>query len=221
MPRKEKRFHFIYKTTNILTGRYYYGMHSTDDLDDGYLGSGKQLRYSMRKYGEKNHRRDILEFCKDRKELIQKERKIVDLSEIAKKDCMNLVIGGEGGNGWNLSIEQRRLAAAQCHKRIKILEKTNSDWVKKRNKNIGDAKRREYESGKRKRIFPYDWNGKHHKEETKKLIGLKNSINHTGEKNSQYGTCWIHNENKNMKIKKEQINDYINLGWIKGRKMRE
>lgn len=31
--------HFIYKTTNSVNGKYYKGMHSTDVLDDGYIGS--------------------------------------------------------------------------------------------------------------------------------------------------------------------------------------
>jgi len=43
MPRKQKKYHYIYKTTNILNYKFYIGMHSTDDLDDGYVGSGKRL----------------------------------------------------------------------------------------------------------------------------------------------------------------------------------
>ena len=35
MARKEKQYHFIYKTTNLLSGKYYLGMHSTDNLQDG------------------------------------------------------------------------------------------------------------------------------------------------------------------------------------------
>ena len=43
-----------------------------------------------------------------------------------------------------------------------------------------------------------------------------------GEKNSQYGKVWIYNENEKISksIKKELLNDYIKLGWKKGRKMK-
>ena len=82
--RKQKQFHFIYKTTNLLSGKYYIGMHSTDNLDDGYLGSGRRLRYSINKYGKENHHREILEYCKTREELKSRETEIVNLNEIAK-----------------------------------------------------------------------------------------------------------------------------------------
>lgn len=36
-----KKYHFLYKTTNLLNSKVYYGMHSTNDLNDGYLGSGR------------------------------------------------------------------------------------------------------------------------------------------------------------------------------------
>jgi hypothetical protein len=48
---KSKKFHFIYKTTNLLNNKFYIGMHSTSNLKDGYLGSGTHLRYAIRKYG--------------------------------------------------------------------------------------------------------------------------------------------------------------------------
>lgn len=35
--------------------------------------------------------------------------------------------------------------------------------------------------------------------------------------NSQFGTCWIHKNNINKKIKKDQISEYLSLGWIQGR----
>ena len=66
MARKEKKYHFIYKTTNVLSGRYYIGMHSTSNLDDGYLGSGNRLKLAVRKHGKENFIREILEYCESR-----------------------------------------------------------------------------------------------------------------------------------------------------------
>ena len=42
---------------------------------------------------------------------------------------------------------------------------------------------------------------------------------HKGNKNSQYNTCWITNNGINKKIKITQLNEYLNLGWIRGRKL--
>ena len=54
MGRKQKKYHFIYKTTNLINDKFYIGMHSTDDLNDKYIGSGKRLWYSINKYGINN-----------------------------------------------------------------------------------------------------------------------------------------------------------------------
>jgi len=44
-----KKYHFIYKTTNLLNGKYYYGMHSTDNLEDGYVGINNKILVSILK----------------------------------------------------------------------------------------------------------------------------------------------------------------------------
>jgi hypothetical protein len=38
-----------------------------------------------------------------------------------------------------------------------------------------------------------------------------------GDANSQYGTCWVTKDGLNKKIKKEDLDSYINDGWVKGR----
>ena len=66
------------------------------------------------------------------------------------------------------------------------------------------------------------WQGRKHKEETKKKIGSKNSIHQRGSGNSQYGTCWIYNieMQKSKKIDKKNLTTWLKKGWLKGRKLK-
>lgn len=89
--------HYIYKTTNTITGKYYIGMHSAKRDNDGYMGSGKILSLSIKKYGREAHLFEILEFFPDRRSLALRERELVNESTITDPLCMNLKIGGEGG----------------------------------------------------------------------------------------------------------------------------
>lgn len=210
MARKEKKYHFIYKTTNILSGKYYYGMHSTNNLEDDYLGSGRRLRYSINKYGKKNHVREIIEFCNDRRELISREKEIVNLNEVAKKECMNLMVGGVGG-----------LISQDHHKKMRL---GASKWMKKQWKNPNFRKKhlklsaeRMVEHHKNGKIKYDTFTGKKHSDNTKRKMSLSSKGMGVGQENSQYGTCWITNGLDNKKIKKyEKLPD----GWSYGRKVK-
>ena len=85
--------HVLYRTTCLTTGRYYIGLHSTDNIDDRYIGSGKFLKYSIGKYGRKGHRRDVIELCHDRDTLCHREKEEVAL-HLDDPMCMNLCEGG-------------------------------------------------------------------------------------------------------------------------------
>jgi len=220
MPRKEKKFHFIYKTTNLLSGKYYIGMHSTDNLEDGYMGSGKRLKYSIRKYGKKNHKREIIEFLESREELKEREKEIVCLDEIAKNECMNLKVGGEGGLGFvslsactkggqitgNLIKERIENDFEFREKTLKILrENVKNIW---KNPEKAEKMLINLELGR----------GKHTEEYKKKLSSIKKGTG-IGSSNSQFGTCWVTRDDENKKIKKEELNHYLLSGWVKGRKI--
>lgn len=73
-------------------------MHSTDNLEDGYLGSGVHLTRSVKKHGKEQHVREILEFLPSR-ELLKKREEDLVTEDLVKNDilCMNLIKGG-GGN---------------------------------------------------------------------------------------------------------------------------
>ena len=51
---------FIYLTTNVINGKQYIGSHN-GEINDSYLGSGKLLIKSIKKYGKENFKRIILE----------------------------------------------------------------------------------------------------------------------------------------------------------------
>jgi hypothetical protein len=216
MVRQERKYHYIYKITCKITNRYYIGIHSTDNLNDGYFGSGKRLWFSINYHGKENHIKEILEFLPSRIELKEREKELVT-KELIKEDlCMNLCVGGEGGRGFTDS--EQKLNAIKSNAKQKILRETNPEWVKNRNENVSLGNKKVYETGKRIKKHFYDWTDKKHSEETKRLIGEKNSINQQGNNNSQYGTCWVTNEIENKKIMK---GDLIPNGWRLGRKLKK
>jgi hypothetical protein len=58
-----EKFYIVYKTTNIITGRFYIGSHQTSNINDGYIGSGKVLKMAVRKYGRDNFKFEIICKC--------------------------------------------------------------------------------------------------------------------------------------------------------------
>ena len=64
--------------------------------------------------------------------------------------------------------------------------------------------------------------GKKHTEESRRKIGKANSKNQKGKGNSQYGTCWIYNEETqtNKKIPRFEFSSWKKHGWVRGRRMK-
>lgn len=185
-------------------------MHSTNNLDDGYMGSGYRIRRSIKKYGENNHKKIILHFLPDRGCLKEKEKQLVTENLLNDPLCMNLTIGGEGG----FTIEQQKLNAEKSKIKQKELRETNLEWVNKKSLSLSKGLKESYKIGKREKKQPLDWTNRKHSEETiKKMKGHKRQV---GENNSQFGTMWITNGMENKKIKKEFLNEFIKLGWYKG-----
>lgn len=201
---KLKKFHFIYKTTNLLNNKFYIGVHSTSNLKDGYLGSGKHLKRSIRKYGIDNFKLEILEWCNTRDELMEREKEIITENHINDPNCYNMKYGGLGGGKFYSKEHQFKCSQAAG---LKHKERFDSDveYREKYLKKITESTKKRIESGNLKSWkYNYSWVGKKHTEHTiQKMKELRKGCG-TGEQNSQYGTVWITDGNTNQKIKKDE-----------------
>ncbi len=92
-----KKYNFVYKTTNLINGKIYIGVHSTDNLNDGYFGSGIYLNKSMDKYGKHSFKNEILKEFNTADEAYLYESELVDENFVKRLDTYNLTTGGKGG----------------------------------------------------------------------------------------------------------------------------
>jgi len=97
MAERRIKLHYIYKIIHTKTGKFYVGMHSTFDMDDGYMGSGKLIVASIKKYGEDKHTKEILVYAKSRSGLVKLEAEMVSEEMVSDKLCLNMKNGGHGG----------------------------------------------------------------------------------------------------------------------------
>ena len=77
--------HFVYKTTHV-NGKYYIGRHSTRDINDGYIGSGRWPRSIKDKTTVS---REILEFATNEEHLKELEQQYLH-EHFGKQNCMNM-----------------------------------------------------------------------------------------------------------------------------------
>jgi hypothetical protein len=220
MGRKEKKYHYIYKTTNVINNKYYIGMHSTSNLNDGYIGSGKRLWNSINYHGKENHVCEILEYCDNRRELIEREIEVVNEQLLLENLCMNLALGGSSGydyinrEGINNKVNQYQLGGKANGLRLENDIEYRETFIKRISKKMEENHRLgKIKTGK----DAYDWSGKKHTDETKLKMSESSKGTGLGKTNSQYGTCWITKGGENKKIKKEDLDAWINDGWVRGR----
>ena len=61
------KHHLVYKIINGFNGMYYYGIHSTNNINDDYMGSGRLLRKAIKEEGIDNFTKKYYSFSKTEK----------------------------------------------------------------------------------------------------------------------------------------------------------
>lgn len=287
-------YHYFYKITNNINGHFYYGIHSTDNLDDGYMGSGRYLRRAYKKFGIENFTKEIIKFFNNREELAKYEAEIVTESLVHDPNCYNMIVGGDclitsgtttviddKGNTFRVPVDDPMMYIKYkpiASDRVYCLDTTDNQYkivdidefrnnreryvsqldnmIIVRDITTGKSmqvSREEYRSNKTKystpstnkvlvkdnkgnffQVYKDDarllngelvlfWKNRKHSQETKNKISdtFRKNKHQQGEKNSQYGTCWIMKDDISKKIKKCDLDTYISEGWIKGRKCKK
>lgn len=136
----------IYKTTNLVNGKFYVGKDEYNNPE--YLGSGKLLHKAICKYGKENFKKEILEYCN---ELNHGEREVYWINELNSfsPNGYNIMNGSFGGDTYthhpNKELYSNRISKSLLGKnhskthneKISIslkggLNPSKQDWVKEK-----------------------------------------------------------------------------------------
>jgi len=86
---------YVYKITNLINDKEYIGVHATDNLDDGYLGSGRAIVAAIHKHGKQAFTKEILRYFDSIEEAYRNERELVTEEYVKSDSTYNMTAGGK------------------------------------------------------------------------------------------------------------------------------
>jgi group I intron endonuclease len=220
-------FYYLYEIRNNLDNKIYVGVHKTEDMNDGYMGSGKVIQRAIKKYGIKNFTKTILEVFNTPEEMYNREKEVVNEEFLLREDVYNLRRGGFGGFDYinNSGIAKfkgkKHTTETKTHLREISLGRESSQETKQK---ISDNNWSKKDPESQKQHASMISKKRERSEEEKKKIASSVSKKH---KEGMYNyTHLIGNSyNKNKKWihkgdEQKMINQDLPLpeGWVEGRK---
>jgi group I intron endonuclease len=180
---------YIYKTTNLLNGKIYIGQHIDKSKKiDNYLGSGTILQLAIKKYGENNFRKEILEYCEYSDKLNSRE-----VFWISEYKSTNLDIGynlTDGGDKYLMTDEIKNKISNTIKERGTSKGKNNPMYGVE----FTDERKEKYIKTRKENYHNHKYKTKEYRDKISKIT--------TGENNPNYNNKW-------SKDKKEKISKYL------------
>lgn len=214
-------FYTIYKTTNLINGKIYIGKHETLDANDDYMGSGKNIKRALAKYGIENFKKEILFIFGNEEEMDFKEAELVTKEFVLEDTNYNICPGGQGGWGYVNNINPELRTKGHNTETFNKISKSLKGRVRTDISNslkIAYADNRKIVAGAFSSYGVIEMSLRaqlSHVKEKRKKTRKENNFQQ-GKNNSQYGTTWIwHELYGNKKIKKETVEEYLKQGWTK------
>lgn len=123
------KYRYVYKITCLkgsLSGHYYFGQHKTNNLNDGYTGSGIKITNYFKHYSKvdgETYIKEIIGFYNSDDELNNAEYQFIGDKYFTDPLCLNLCAGG---NVCTPSLETRQ----KISKKIKGLKRSEEQIEK-------------------------------------------------------------------------------------------
>ena len=194
-------FHYVYEITNNINGRKYIGKHSTNNLNDNYMGSGKALLKAINKYGVENFSKNIIVVCESEKEAyLEEQRLIKERNAVESNLYYNIVDGGQGISSSYMINRWKDKDYREFH-RLKLVRMwQDEDYRKSQSLRMKDISRNLWENENHRKLISEKMIKYCSNEEVKK----ERSIRVKGENNPMYGTKHTDKEKENLsKISKK------------------
>lgn len=139
----------IYKTINLINGKWYIGRDSNDNPN--YLGSGKLLKRAIEKYGKENFKKEIIDTAKNIEDLKKKETNWIQKLNAHNCSCSyNIKSTGYDGissvewtNGMKEKAQERALRLSHKDRKSRV-QKTKSWWSNGRRSMQSKIKKQQY-----------------------------------------------------------------------------
>ena len=188
----EKRFNYVYITTNVINGKQYIGDRSCniDPEKDAYIGSGIYFKHALNQYGRENFKREIIEFFQTKSEAFFAQEKYINYYNTLTPKGYNIsptggvwhLGGGNHSDETKLKIKNTLTGSKHTPDRIQKManskrgykyseERCEKQRQSMKGKNLGKIM-----SEEQKHNLKIINTGKIHSSETKK----KMSVSHTG-----------------------------------------